>query len=1093
MTSLLSGSVIIGTLLFTFSAAARTSVSPTNSLGKPVCDANGQPLVYSQKASEEIPIEPLISEKSLPSATPALELAPSLDEPAPFWGYGVFGSNIGLAGMLPVVSEHGAELIVSGSTTTFGLNNFWYVLSHDPVTGGYQQVHVQAPYGPTVYTGQIASMPLANVTGDASAELVVGLTDGRFFFYSTSTFEEVGTLKPVTSLTDFAATDLDGDGTVELIVLTSSNLRVFNPAGQLLWSLSGPGGSDLVVAQMDQDPALEIATTSGHVVDATTRSVQWTRSGGFGAKLRAAEIDGDQRAELIVADSWYYLTAYDVDTQLPKWSYQTAHDIGSIEIANVDSDPEVELLYGDGQWGKLHVMTLNSVTPVEEWNASNSEHGVQRITVADADGDGVAEILWTSGGSSTGRDRLEVLDTVTHQPEWESIHLDGPFLNPVVGDVTGDGVPELVTASSESGSGYSSGRILVFDSATLKLQGISQPIADNYSWTGLRDLKLRDVNGDGRLEIVVAADWLYDGLIEVYSFTDSRTFERKWTNNDRPDGAPFSQVDVLDVDNDGDLEIVAGNDTEHTGSNGNYVRVIDYATKAEEWRSPHLGSSWDGVQSLAIGDLDSDGHPEAVASVPDVGIAVMDLGLRLMEFTLEGNFPSVAVRPNRVGFVAGTEDGKVNHFTPNGAGSYEVTDSWTASATAITGLTPGDGDSLWVNTDQRISYWPNSTEPAWTSDKLGSAATGPVGLLDTAYGVEMFAGVSHATYGFQVVTHDIPTVTLSLSGSLAEGSLGAASLTFTRDEVALDSPLEVLFEIDGNAIPETDYTLEGATHFDGNLWKMEIPAGSQTASVTLRAIQDRLPEGTETLRVELSSTNGYLRGDVVTAATSLADDEPVVSVVANDATASEPLDKRTTDPGEFVFHRTGDLSRSLEVRFRMGGTATAGLDYGAIATRVIFAPGRDIAKVAIVPRADHQAEPAEQVEVQLIPSTNYLVDSGSNTANITLNDSEPVVSIIGAQTVKGGIALNLTRTRGGTQPLTVILVIFSTQPSGETTIDFQRVVFGKGAGSAQRVFRPKKKATQTVQISAELIDDGKFHLGASTSITFDLPPASSLR
>ena len=976
MTSLLSGSAILGSLLFAFSAAARTSTPPINSLGKPVCDANGQPLVYSQKESQGAPIKPLISEKSMPSVISVLESTSSSAATAPFWSYGVFGSNIGLAGMLPVTNEHGTELIVSGTaSSTFGSNNFWYVLNHDPATGGYQQIHVQAPYGPTLYTGQIASMSLANVTGDALMELVVGLTDGRFFFYSTSTFKELGALRPVTSLTDFATADLDGDGTAELIVLTDSNLKVFNPAGQLLWSLSGPGGSDLIIAQMDQDPALEIATTSGHVVDTATHSVQWTRSGGFGANLRAADIDGDQRAELIVADSWYYLTAYDVDTQLPKWSYRTSHDIGSIEIANVDSDPAMELLYGDGQWGKLYALTLNSATPVEEWSVSNSEHGVQRITVADADGDGVAEILWTSGGTSTGRDRLEVLNTVTHQSEWESIHLDGPFLNPVIGDVTGDGVPELVTASSESDATYSSGRILVFDSATLKLLGISQPIADNYSWTGLRDLKLRDVNGDGRLEIVVAADWLYDGLIEVYSFTDSRTFERKWTNNDRPDGAPFSQVDVLDVDDDGNLEIVAANNTEHSGSNGNYVRVIDYATKAEEWRSPHLGSIWGGVQSLAIGDLDSDGHPEAVASVAGVGISVMDLKLRSMEFTLGGDFPAVAVRPGRAGFLVGTKDGKVNYFYPHGARGYDVADSWTASASAVTGLTPGDGDALWVNTDQQISYWPDSTGATWTSEGLGTDAIGPVGLLGTAQGFEMFAGVAHAAYGFEVIT--------------------------------------------------TPITSE--------------------------------------------------------------DDAVVVSVVASDVSASEPVSKKTADPGKFVFHRTGDLSRHLGVPFSMGGTAIAGVDYGTVPSRVIFPPGADTVSLTIMPRADHQAEPAEQVEVQLIPSTNYLVDSGSSIAGITLNDSEPVVSIVGTQTVKGGVALNLTRAGGGTQPLTVILAVYSTQPSGETTIDFQRVVFRKGAGSAQCVFRPKKKATQTVQISAELMDDGTFHLGTS-SITFDLSP-----
>ncbi len=51
-------------------------------------------------------------------------------------------------------------------------------------------------------------------------------------------------------------------------------------------------------------------------------------------------------------------------------------------------------------------------------------------------------------------------------------------------------------------------------------------MVDDLAWTGVHDLKLRDVDGDGRLEIIIGADYLYDGAIEIYRFDSDNTFTR---------------------------------------------------------------------------------------------------------------------------------------------------------------------------------------------------------------------------------------------------------------------------------------------------------------------------------------------------------------------------------------------------------------------------------------------------------------------------------------------------------------------------------------------------------------------------------------
>ena len=1069
--------------------SARESGPVSDAYGRPLFDARSQPLFYDS------PGAPVETGKA-PMAAPA-DVSAKAGEPwtiaanpggSPFWSYGVYGTQIGQAGLVPVEGEHGTELFISATANGgFGGNHFWYVLGYDPSTKGYQQMHVQTPY-PSIdgayYGPEMARMTSAHVTGGTDRELVVGLEDGRFFYHSLADFKEIAAFRPVTSLSDFCPADLTGDGVAELIVLTGSGLRVFDAAGQALWNVQGPTGTDVVVAQMDGDPSLEIATTSGHVVDVGTRAIQWTRSGGFGANLRTADIDGDGRDELIAANAWYDIYAYDVDTQATKWSYRAGLDISAIEIGNVDADPAPELIYGDGQHGSVHVLTLGAGTPVEEWKIANPDSGIPRIAVADADEDGVAELIWSGGSNTTGEDRLNIVDPFTRLWEWQSFHLDGPFISPVTGDVTGDGKPELVTASRESRSGYGSGRILVFDPETLALLGISGPIARDYSWTGLRDLKLRDIDGDGRQEIVIAADWLYDGIVEIYGFTDAREFELKWETADRADGSPFTQVEVLDVDGDGDLEVVTANDRAHSGSEGTYVRVFDLATRSQEWRSPNLDGSWGGVNSMGVADVDGDGSPEAVVAVPEEGIFIFDLRSRLHELTIPGDFRSVAV--GNGGFSAGLGNGEIKRYLPDGAGAYTESASWKASAEPILGLTPGLGQSLWVVTGKRIYLWPDAVAPIWSSDSLATPA-GRVAFHEAEDGMEMYAAFSHAIGGFKIGGDaDFSVVSLESEGSLEEGSEGEATLTFARNKTS-DADTTVVFQVDGAAEVDKDFTIAGADALGDGRWSVVIPAGWLSQSVTLGVLQDASAEGTEIIRAEIRSAHGYFQGSPMMAMLSISDDEPVISVVAGDATADEAVSGRMPDKGTFTLTRTGDLSRPLQVHFRMEGSADMGADYRKLKTSVTFKKGRDVMVVNVVPVSDHKAEDDESVMLRLLPTIGYRISETEPVASVTILDGEPTVSVAGVSGFNKAMAVKLLRSGGNPKPVAVTLLITRQEADGRVQSSQRRVKFKAGAQTAQYLVSPGKKAAGPAEVWVEILDDGSFHAGGSLSASFRLP------
>ena len=178
----------------------------------------------------------------------------------------------------------------------------------------------------------------------------------------------------------------------------------------------------------------------------------------------------------------------------------------------------------------------------------------------------------------------------------------GWYSSPAVADLDGDGQAEVIA------SAYS---IVALDGATGTLEwrvksghDRSTPTSDNVgrTWPGI---VIADVDKDGSVEIVTAHS---GGYVSVYNSTGY--FEAGWPQ--RPITSELRGLGVYDLDGDGRLEIVV------TGAVGSKVNtwVYDY-TGALRAGWPQLGNdsgyAW-GVfnANAALGDLDNDGMGEIV-------------------------------------------------------------------------------------------------------------------------------------------------------------------------------------------------------------------------------------------------------------------------------------------------------------------------------------------------------------------------------------------------------------------------------------------------------------------------------------------------
>jgi hypothetical protein len=525
------------------------------------------------------------------------------------WKFGIFGSGIGKSRLVAadIDGDGAVEIVCGGSTTTFGLDDFWYVLEYSAGSGEYRMQWIS-----DLYPDGISYIAAFDTDGSGTFDIFIGLANGEVHIYDGSDLTEIAVISsPALSVNCIMFADGDNDSIDEIIICDDQHMFFYNAVSLSLEHQIPYGAGDFEVGNVDSDAPYEIVLANGKVLEfnGITTIVEWEYPGGdFGYLVELSDIDSDGMEEIIGASRWYYVTAFDADIQSPKWQIPTDQDVDALLVRDVDGDGIEDVLYGDGQWGEIHC--FDAVTVTQKWEIDNPDHGVTDITVFDTDADGNLEVIWGAGASSTGADYLHVFGLPALSREWQSEHIDGPFHAIDVGDVDSDGQEEIVSASFESASGYEDGTMFIYDAATHALEWRSgRNMFGGHAWTGIHDVKIGDVDDDGEQEILVATDNLYDGAIYVINGT-THEIEQSYLYDD---GAPIYSIAIADVDNDGQTEIIAGAGREHTGAPGVYVYVINGSTGAVEWHSIHLGDYWSEVYAVEVGDIDNDGVPEIVA------------------------------------------------------------------------------------------------------------------------------------------------------------------------------------------------------------------------------------------------------------------------------------------------------------------------------------------------------------------------------------------------------------------------------------------------------------------------------------------------
>src|SRR5262249_48837280 len=133
-------------------------------------------------------------------------------------------------------------------------------------------------------------------------------------------------------------------------------------------------------------------------------------------------------------------------------------------------------------------------------------------------------------------------------------------------------------------------------------------------------------------------------------------------------------------------------------------------------------------------------------------------------------------------------------------------------------------------------------------------------------------------------------------------------------------------------------------------------------------VWSNVPSGAHILTaVATDNQDASTRSDPVHIRVTESPPEPIVNVLATDPVAAEtdPSSGRL-DTATFTIHRSGSVDAPLTVYYRLGGTASNGVDYQELPDSVTVAIGSSTADVVVEPIDDDLVEGPESVVLSLI-------------------------------------------------------------------------------------------------------------------------------
>ncbi len=514
--------------------------------------------------------------------------------------------------------------------------------------------------------------------------------------------------------------------------------------------LNGDGRPDLIVANTTANTVSVLLNTTAPGAATPSFAPQATFATGNPRSVTAADLNGDGKPDLIVANGTSSTVSVLLNTTAPgaatasfaaAQTFATGSSTYSVTAADLNGDGKPDLIVANRGSGTVSVL-LNTTAP----GAATASFAAQQtfatgtfalsVTTADVNGDGKPDLIVANFASSSVSVLLNTTAPGANTLSFAAQQTFATGFSPwsvTAADLNGDGKPDLIVAN------YGSSTVSVLLNTTAPGAATPSFAAQKTFATGSnpRSVTVADLNGDGKPDLIVAN--VGSNTVSVLlnttapgAATPSFAAQQTFATGDFP-----PCVTTADLNGDGKPDLIVANRFSNTVSV--LLNTTAVVTASPNFAAQQTSATGSNPVSVTTADLNGDGKPDLIVANYDANTVSVLLnttapGAATPSFAAQktfatGSYPrSVAVADlngdGKPDLIVANYDSNTVSVLLNTTATGATTPSFAAQQTFATGINPRSVTAADLNGDGKPDLIVANVGSNTVSVLLNTTATG---------------------------------------------------------------------------------------------------------------------------------------------------------------------------------------------------------------------------------------------------------------------------------------------------------------------------------------------------------------------------------